>query len=122
MNKINKKYLIFSLFIFFLIDVILIGSFVFERYKKDLRRQFFCADIYTGMQKDEVKNVFAEYGSYSWNDDYVLPELTHVYFDEFLTRDVLGHPIILTFDNNNKLIAISSREKLGDEIQIDCTR
>jgi len=122
MKKNHKIYLVVTLFILLLIGVAQIGLFMFKKYKQDLRHQFYCVDIYTGMKKEEVKNTFAKYGNYSWNDDYVLPELTHVYFTEFWTRAALGHPIILTFDNNNKLIAISSREKLGDEVEINCTK
>jgi hypothetical protein len=122
MIKIHNKYLLFFILIVFLISAVWMGLFVFQEYKQDLRHQLFCLDIYTGMQKSEVKNILAKYGSYSWRDDYVLKEWTYVYFDKFWVRTVLGHPIVLKFDNKNKLIAISGREKLGDEFQVDCTK
>jgi hypothetical protein len=122
MIKFRNKGIIFLLLVFFLATVVLISLLSFKKYKQDLKYQFFCVDIHTGMQKDDVKSVLAEYGNYSWQDDYALTEWAYVYFDKFWIRTALGNPIVLRFDIANKLMAISSREKVGDEIQIDCVK
>jgi hypothetical protein len=87
---------------------------------QNTRHQFFCVDIQPGMLKDDVKSGIDKYGVYSWHDYFM--EGSYVYFDSLVLKISLGSPVILYFDDDNKLVGISSRAKVGDEMQIDCNK
>ena len=121
MNK-TFKIIIFFLIAVFLMAASLIGVVSYaNRYINETQYQFFCKDIQKGMLKEEVKRVIDKYGSYSWKDDNVIG-LSYAYFDQFVPMNTLGSPIVLRFDSDNRLIAIGSRYKVGDELQISCNK
>jgi hypothetical protein len=72
------------------------------------------------MSKEDIKSVIASYGKYTWQDDNIV-QLSNVYFQDFIHMNVLGSPVVLKFDND-KLVSIGSRYKLGDELKINCNK
>jgi hypothetical protein len=120
MGKSSYKAITLLLLMFFLAVALVISAFSMNKYMQDTRHQFFCENLRPGMLKDEVKRNLDKYGTYSWRDHYVLAGWSYVYFDRFIPRIILGNPVVLRFDSTNKLLAVGSREKVGDEIQINC--
>ena len=122
MNKLGYRTIAFLLLTFFLAGALVFGAFSTNKYLQDTRYQFFCEELRPGILKDEVKRTLVKYSTYTWQDDYVLTGWAYIYFDRFDLRIALGNPIVLRFDNEDKLIDAGSREKVGDEIQIDCKK
>jgi hypothetical protein len=122
MRKPGYKLIVFLLSIIFVAGVLVVGISSLNEYMQNTRHQFFCVDIQPGMLKDDVKSGIDKYGVYSWHDDYVLAKWSYVYFDGLVLKISLGSPVVLYFDDDNKLVGIGSRAKLGDEMQIDCNK
>jgi hypothetical protein len=73
------------------------------------------------MSREDVKKIIDEYGGNSWRDDDITG-LSYVYFEQSASRAALGNPVVLRFNSNNTLHDIGSRQKLGDEIAINCNK
>jgi hypothetical protein len=121
MNKTLK--LIFLLLIVISLIVALIFGAISctTRYISETKHQFFCQDIQIGMLKKDVKNALDKYGNYSWQDNDTA-ELSYVYFNKFILVIALGNPVELQFNSDNRLEAVDSRYKVGDEVQINCNK
>ena len=122
MSKLGYRMITLVLLILFLAGALAFGIFSTNKYLQDTRYQFFCEKLRAGISKDEAKEHLAKYGIYSWQDDYVLAGLSYIYFERFDLRIALGNPVVLRFDNEDKLMQAGSRKNVGDEIQIDCAK
>jgi hypothetical protein len=122
MNK-TFRLIVFLLTLVLLMVVSIVSAISYtNRYIDQTRYRFFCEDIQIGMSKDDIKRVIDDkYGSYSWRDDGIVG-LSYVYFNRFVLIVALGNPVSLRFDNDSKLLGISSYKKVGDEVQINCNK
>jgi len=126
MRKHKFRYKIFALLIaIFLLIVLIVGAVSsansYNTSIEEMKYQFFCEKIQVGMSREDVKKIIDEYGGNSWTDDDITG-VTNVYFEQSAPRAALGNPVVLGFNSDNTLRGIGSRQKLGDEVAINCNK